>query len=183
MKTPNEILKLNYNDLAFFTNKKLPELKWEMSPYFYNTDQDIDLNLDKKGTPKIKVTDFVNKSDFESKINSCSLLDGKNYMDYVIESYNKGIDLARLRDYSEKDAYIKALKFTGKYNILNLILKDSQYRLLQGKWLLANVYSKRNWSDKSIKFIVKNKWAKDFLISKGINQSDIEEKLQTFLIK
>ena len=183
MKTPNEVLKLNYNDLAFFTNKKLPELKWQMAPFFYDSDKDIDMNLDKKGVPKIRITDVVNKSDFETKINSCSLLDGMNYIDYVISSYNKGVDLNRLRGYSENDVYIKALKFTGKNNILNHILNDSQYKILQGKWLLSNIHSKRTWGEKSLNFIIKNKWVKDMLLLKGFDESSIEDKIETFLGK
>jgi hypothetical protein len=183
MKKPNEITELNYNDLSFFTNKTIPELKWEMASTIYTSEKDIDDNLDKRGYPKISVKDFVKKSIFETKIKSCSDLEGLNYIDHVIESYNKGIDLNRLRSYAERETFQKALRFTGKFNIINEILNDKQYRLLQEKWLFANTYNKKTWSDNCLKFIIKNKWSIEFLEKNGFLKLDVDEKVLNYLKK
>tara|TARA_R110000803_G_scaffold10007_6_gene31104 strand:+ start:1236 stop:1784 length:549 start_codon:yes stop_codon:yes gene_type:complete len=182
MKKPIEIKELNYNDIAFFTGKTITEIKWEMSTHLYTT-KNIDENLDKRGNPKVSLTDLVNKSLFETEIRSCSDLEGLNYIDHVVSSYNKGIDLTRLRSYAEKDTFIKALRFTGKFNIINEILNEKQYKLLQEKWLFANTYSKKAWTDNCFKFIISNKWSIGYLESHGFSKSFVDKKVLSYLNK
>ena len=177
MKTPNEITELNYNDVAFFKNEKTSEAKWDMAHFFYDTHEMIEENLTKSGVPIISISNRVAKEHFETKIRSCSELDGLNMIDYIIETYNKEIPTSTVKEFCESLAFSKALKFTGKHSIINEILNDEQLLKCQKYWLFKNTYNKNNWSKNCVSFINSNEWSVDFLISKGFSKEDIYNKL------
>lgn len=177
-KTPKEITKLNYNDIAFFFNKSTSDAKWDMSTYFYSTEKALAENLTKSGTPKIGKNDLVDKSEFEVKIRSCSKLDGLPQIDFIIETYNKEIPLDRLRKYSETTAFINALQFTGKHTILNQILNESQLLKLQKTWLLKNTIYVSSWSKKCTDFIKANDWCVSYLVEYISPHEKIEQQLK-----
>ena len=179
MKTPEQITKLTFNDLAFFRGITTTDAKWEMAHVIFKPEE-LEENLTKSGTPKITAKETVSKSDFETQIRSNSILDGKNNIDYLISVYNKGVDLNRLKEYSQNKAFIKALKFTGKNDILNSILNKEQYLKLQKTWLFINVYSVNNYSDKTIQFIKNNKWTLPYLIEKGVDEFKIKEQIERY---
>ena len=180
LKTPNEIQKLNYNDVAFLTNKSTSEAKWDMSTYIYKSEDEIYENLTKTGVPKIGINDLVDKSDFETKIKSCSALDGLNSIDHLIETHNKGIPTSGLLKFSENPTFRKAIKFTGKYSILNDILNREQFLKLQKSWLFNQTYGKDRFSDKTIKFIITNDWSTEYLTDKGISHDIITEQIEKY---
>ena len=177
-KTPKEITKLNYNDIAFFFNKSASDAKWDMSTYFYSTEKALAENLTKSGTPKIGINDLVDKSEFETKIKSCSKLEGQNYIDTIIESYNKGIPMERLRKYSESSTFINAMKFTGKHKILNEILNKDQLLKLQKTWLLRNTLTVDYWTKKCTDFIKENDWCIPYLEEYISPHEKIEQQLK-----
>jgi hypothetical protein len=130
MKTPERIKKLNFNDVAFFTEKTVTDAKWDMAHHLFKPEEIKD-NLTSAYIPAIKISDMVDKSAFETKIKSNSNLEGRNRIDYIIETYNKGVPLNTLRSYAENPLFIKALKFTGKNSILNDILNTEQLLKIQ----------------------------------------------------
>ena len=177
MKTPKQITELNFNDIAFFNECSTSEAKWSMADFFYSPDKLLDDGLTKSGTPKIKVTDLLPKSQFETQIRSNSNLEGENKIDYIIKTYNIGVPLNKLREWSENKVFIKALRFTGKYSIINTILNTDQILRVHKSWLLANTYDISYWSKNTVLFINSNKWANDYLLEKGFKDSFISRKM------
>ena len=163
VKKPTDIKKLTFNDVAFFLEVSTSEAKWKMAYLFFGSEAHLEKNLTKTGVPKISIKDVVQKEVFETEIKSCTELDGKNNIDFHIETFNKGVPLSELREYAESKGFISALKFTGKHQILNQILNKDQLFLLQKKWLLTNVYNVHRWSKNTIKFIEQNEWSMDYL--------------------
>lgn len=186
IKTPEQIVDLNFNDLAFFKGITTSEAKWEMANLLYSEKDLYEIehedgsykNLNKSGIPIIKKTERLKKSLFETKIKSCSNLEGKNHIDFIIKSFNKPIPLQKLKEFSESKTFSKALKFTGKHEILNEILNRDQYLILQKSWLFSNAYLAYLYSDKTKFFVKNNPWAINYLVSKGIEKSEILEKLK-----
>ena len=103
----------------------------------------------------------------------------KDQMEYLCEFYNKGIPLSKLKEYSESTTFTKALKFTGKYLIVNDILRTDQLLKIQKTWLLKNTYYVKLWSVKTTEFINLNSWATDFLIGNGIDSTEINKQINT----
>jgi len=178
IQTPKKVSKLNFNDLAFLTNKSTSEAKWDMANYLFSSDEELSENLTKSGIPKVSVNEYLDKSLFETRIKSCSRLDGLNSIDYIIKTYNNGITIDRLQKYSETPAFQKALKFTGKFTILNNILNKDQLLKLQKSWIYKNTYLIHNWSDNCISFIKENDWSVEFLKSKMIDENEIIKQLK-----
>jgi len=177
MKTSEQITKLNFNDLSFFRNITATDSKWLIYNHYFKSEKDLKDNLSATGKPKIGISDTVDKSAFETKMISNSHLDGKNNIDYHIDYYNNGVPLNTLREFSQNEPYRKALKFTGKKQILNDILKPSQLLQLQKTWLEANIYSKKTWSKQTALFIQNTEWAVGHLKSIGISKSQVERQL------
>ena len=170
MKTPKDIKELNINDLDFFEGISLSDAKWKMAKHYYTTDTETLVNLTQAGIPKIPISFYINRLEFDKNIRSSSILDGLNTIDTIVKMYNKGIPLNTLREFSESKPFKKALKFTGKHSILNEILNRDNLRKLQKSWLLANCYcvSPNRRSNNTVKFIENNSWSNDFLASKSI---------------
>lgn len=170
LKEPKDLNKLNFNDISFLKNISLDEAKWAVANFLYTekhlwaTDEKgVYINLSKRMIPKLKKTDLIDKDKVEVKIKSCSHLEGRNLIDYTIESYNKGVDLTRLRKYSENIVFSNSISFTGKHDVLNDILNRNQLLLLQKKWVLKNTYMTNRWSKKTIDFIKNNSWVAGYL--------------------
>lgn len=163
IKKPAEIEKLNFNDVAFFFNESSGDAKWRIAPFIFGSPKILENNLTKSGVPKISSKEFVFKKDIDIKIKSCSALDGLNMIDYTIETYNKGIPADRLIKYKDNSTFAKALKFTGKYSILNDILNKEQFLTLKKSWLLQSLYSNNTF----INFQAKNDWAAGFVQKKN----------------
>jgi hypothetical protein len=178
MKTQNEITKLNFNDIAFFNEISTTDAKWSMAHHLFGSEKHLEENLNKSGSPKISNKEYLDKALFESEIKSNSELDGINRIDYTISIYNKGVNLNKLREFSETKAFINALKFTGKYTIINEILQDEQLLKLQKSWLLANTYLINRWSKNTVLFIKKYDWSIEYLESKGISKDSINSQLK-----
>lgn len=178
MKTKTDITKLNFNDLAFFKGISTSDAKWEMAHYFYSTQKELDDNLTKTGVPRIGINDYVDKSEFETKIKSVSKFEGLDSIDFIIDTYNATIPLDRIFKYAENTSFIKALKFTGKHSILNEILNKEQLGKLAKIWLLKNTYMVNYWSDKCNKFIQNNDWSVDFLDVNMISKEEIKKQLK-----
>lgn len=171
MKKPEDIVQLNFNDIAFFFGIPSIDAKWVvLNNLNLNPSGLKELINEKTGVPKIGKGDYINKACVERKIKSCSpILEGRPHIDYHIEVYNRGISLTNLREFSENKSFVKALKFTGKYTILNDILNKEQYLRLQKSWVYKNTYRVDRFSKNCLEFIKKNKWAEKYLLSKGIN--------------
>ena len=182
MKTPKDLIQLNFNDVAFFLGISTTDAKFKILDSYDLSEEDYDKYISEKtGVPKIGINDFVEKEKFEYKIKSCSILEGKNSIDYHVKVFNKGIPMSRIQEYGENKSFIKALKFTGKNNILNEILCKDQLFILQKCWVLKNTYQVKRWSEKCIEFIESNKWTFDYL-SRYISL-EIELEKQKELIK
>ena len=176
MKTFKEIKKLNFNDLAFFKGYSTTDAKWEIAPLLYSPEN---IKTTKKGSPIVGVSEFFDVANFDFSMRSNSKLDGQDQMEYLCEFYNKGIPLSKLKEYSENTTFTKALKFTGKYLIVNDILRTDQLLKIQKTWLLKNTYYVKLWSVKTTEFINLNSWATDFLISNGIDSTEINKQINT----
>ena len=167
MKKPNQVKELNFNDLSFFMGIRSIDAKWIVSGVLNEDKAWDENNLTKTGAPAISNKDYVNKEQVDVKIRSNSALDGKSTIDYHVSQFNKGVPTNTLREYSQKPTFLAALKFTGKYEILNHILNEDQIRKLQKTWLAANTQNaKRYWSKKTSEFISNNEWAKEAVRSK-----------------
>lgn len=172
-----DVKELNFNDVAFFLNISVTDAKWKIAPHVY-TPETIENNLTTTGIPKISVKDVFSKELFDQKIKSCSHLEGKSLIDYTVETYNHGVSLTKLKEYSENKTFIKALYFTGKYSILNKILNKDQLKKVQKHWVLKNTYLRNTWSENCIKFIESNKWVFDYLVAYNITEIDLETQIK-----
>lgn len=165
MKTTNDIKYLNYNDLSFFLGISPMDAKWEIAQHLFTPST---IPVTSKGAPKIKISDQVETDKIDFTIRSNSALDGSCRFTYLVDYYNKGITMDALRNFGENKTFIKKLKFTGKFEILNEIMNDEQYLKLQKIWLFASVYGKSKPSKNASEFIKANEWSKDYLESRGI---------------
>lgn len=177
MKTPEQITKLNFNDIAFFKNISTNDAKWIIAPYIYESEEDIYENTTNSGVPKVSKNDFISKNAVETKIKSCTNLEGRPLIDFTIKTYNENIPLGQLQLFSLKKTFIKALKFTGKHTILNDILNKEQLLKLEKFWLLKNTIYKDNWSEKTILFIGLNTWSFDYLLENGFSRDEINKNI------
>ena len=178
MKTYKDIKKLNFNDVAFFTGVSTSEAKWNIAHFFYKTEKLLNENITKTGVPKLTINDYIDVNEIETKIKSSTVLDGFNNIEHIVNTYNKGVPLTTLMEYAENKAFIKSLKFTGKYSILNDILNSDQLEKLRKLWLLRNCYHVKNYSKNTIKFIRNNCWAISYLVDNGILKDEIERNLE-----
>ena len=60
MKTPEQVTKLNFNDIAFFKGITTSDAKWLMSEHIFKIDN-IEEYLTKSGVPKISAKEFLDK--------------------------------------------------------------------------------------------------------------------------
>lgn len=185
MKTPKDITELNYNYISFLFNISTTEAKFKVL-----LAQGIELNNiekhlnEKTGIPLVTKKDRIPKHSVEIKMKSySSMFDGKNHIDCHIAMYNKGICLTKLKSYAENDSFIKALKFTGKYEILNEILNSKQLLKLQRTWVTRNTYNVIRWSKKCIQFIENNDWCIDYLSEKFPFKEQFEKQKEIIRMK
>lgn len=172
MKTKNDIKKLNFNDYAFFKGVSTTDAKWKFAEFLFPTEE-IEENLTKSGTPKIGINDYLPVDNFDFKMRSNSKLDGLSQFEYLCDYYNSGIPLNTLREFSENTTYIKALKFTGKNNIINEILNTEQLLKLQKTWILKT-FQTINF-DNLIKFEMSNDWVINFLYESKVDIDKYEK--------
>lgn len=164
MKTFNDIQELNYNDLAFFTGLSVNDSKWEIAAKFGKT------VFSQDGVPIIGKEETIKPLYFNFTIRSNSKLEGQNKMEYLVNYYNKGTHKHQLMEFSQNEAYINALKFTGKYSILNEILNREQLLQLQKKWLVMHLRLSNNYASSKVQqFIEDNAWAKAYLSQDSIS--------------
>ena len=166
MKTFNQIKELNYNDISFFLGISVIDAK------FIIECKAFPLSHQRGDIIKIGIKDYIEVKHVEKPIHSNSALDGKGVIETVVKTYNKGVTPHKFMEFGQNKNFIKAIKFTGKYAILNDILNPVQYLKLQKIWLFSNVYGKKRWSKKTAIFIKVNDWAKDYLESRGIDNVD-----------
>lgn len=174
MKTKDDFKELNINDYAFFKGISVTDAKWVFAdiifpegwhnlkpdaPFFGKSNKYVN----DKGVPKISTSEMVGYDKFDFSMNSNSELDKKCQLTYLCNFYNNGIPLQKLREHSQNKTYIKALKFTGKNQVINAIINPNQLLKIQKTWLLSNVYMIKNWSKNCIEFIEHNDWAIGFL--------------------
>ena len=169
MKTFNQIKELNYNDISFFLGIPVIDAKFIVECKAYPLSHQRDDNI------KIGIQDYIEIKHVEKPIHSNSALDGKGVIETVVKTYNKGVTPHRFMEFGQNKSFIKAIKFTGKYAILNDILNADQYSKLQRIWLFSDVYGKKRWSKKTAIFIRVNDWALEYLESRGIE--NVNEKV------
>lgn len=168
MKTSKQIKHVNSNDIQFILGKSPNEAKSVIAKALNIKE------VNSKGIPLVKASDKAPVEDIDFTIRSNSALDGACYFEVIVDRFNQGIDMGALRNFGEDKRFIKKLKFTGKYHILNEIMNDDQYLKLQKIWLFSNVYGKKKPSLEAQEFISKNDWAKEYLKTKGIVFKEVE---------
>lgn len=184
MITYQEIPDLNFNEYAFFKGIPTTDAKWEFAHIIFPKDwlkkDNYDKYFTKSGNPKISVNDRVSKDKFDFTMTSNSALDGTCQMKYLCEYYNKGVTIQKLSEFSQDSALNKAMRFSGKKSIVELILNSDQLNKLKKTWLFNGCYSSRQFTDNIVKFIMSNDWAKEFLVSKGIPAEKIDSQIVKF---
>lgn len=172
MKTFEQIKTVNHNDISFFLGIPVIDAKFLIELEIFP------LTHEKRGVVKIGINDRIETMLVEKPIHSNSELDGKGTIETVVETYNKGVTPHKFMEFGQSAGFIKAIKFTGKYTILNEILNPEQLLKLQKIWLFSNVYNKKRWSKNASIFIRANIWAKVYLESRGI-QNVLQEVSNT----
>ena len=179
MKTKNDFTELNYNEYAFFKGVSTTDAKWEFMVHIFKKDwwpkhEEAIKNkvaskyLTKAGNPRITAKDLVSIKDLDFTMRSNSpSMDGKSRFEYLVDYYNKGIPLNSLREFSDKDGFIKAIRFTGKDTVINDILNPDQLIKLQKTWLLRSF--EHGILDTAIRFEDANEWASQYLYENGID--------------
>lgn len=193
MRTKEDFKRLNFNEYAFFKGCTATDAKWVFTEFIFpkewenekdqNGESNIDNYLTKSGSPKIKATDLVNYEKLDFSMRSNSQLEGECQLQYLCDYYNTGIQSHKMGEYSDNATFKKALKFTGKYAVLNEIMNPEQLDKLQKTWLLKNCYMVSNWSDNAIEFIKSNDWAKPYLILNLFAEENIKEQIKKYDIR
>ena len=176
------ITEINFNDYAFFKGVSVREAKWVFAEKLFKP-ENIEKNLTKSGVPIIKSDEYISIDDFDFSMRANSKLEGKSVVKYLFSYYQKGVDMNKLREYSENKSFITALRFTGKHQIVNKMLNTAQLEKLQKTWLLKNIVYKNFYSDNTIKFIINNKWAMGFLEAKGLPIEKIKNQISEYKSK
>lgn len=65
------------------------------------------------------------------------------------------------------------------------MMKDAymSYTKEKGDWLIDNTYMVNEWSGEVIRFIKKEKWAKDFLVLNLFSEFEIYKQIRDYEIK
>lgn len=178
MKTYDQIKTITFNDYAFFKGVSATEAKWAFAGILYSKVKDIPLT--KSGSPNINAKETLHKDQFDFTMKSNSELDKQDQMRYLCDFYNKGIPKEKLKMYAYNKSCIKSLKIIGKDSIVNQILNDDQYRILQKTWVLKGCYMKFRIDEKCLAFILKHDWTIEYLMEKGVPKGLLEEELRKY---